>query len=227
VIVPVVERHVPVIADERVEPGFGTGALKVTPGHDPVDFEIGRGHGLPEPMVIGLDGLMNAEVAEYAGLTQEEAGRRIVTWLGERGQLEKVEPYRHAVGHCERCASRVEPLISEQWFCDMSELAAPAIAAIRDGRVRFTPPVHGGVALGWLEAIRPWNVSRQLWWGHQIPVWYPSCGVTRTSWTRGSRRRFGPSRLSAGRTRPPTSKPSTRGTSTRRRARSSSSGSTG
>jgi len=182
-IVPVVERRVPIIADERVEPEFGTGALKITPGHDPVDFEIGREHGLPEPMVIGLDGRMNGEVPEFEGLTQEEAERRVVAWLEERGQLENREPYRHAVGHCERCASRVEPLISEQWFCDMKELAAPAIEAIRDGRVRFTPPVHGDVALSWLEAIRPWNVSRQLWWGHRIPAWYCDCGATLVSET--------------------------------------------
>ncbi len=140
VIVPVVERRVPVIADERVDPDFGTGALKVTPGHDPIDFEIGRAHGLPEPMVIGLDGLMNGEVPGFEGLSQEEAGDRVVAWLEEHGQLEKVEPYRHAVGHCERCGSRIEPLVSEQWFCDMTELARPAIEAIRSGRVRFTPP---------------------------------------------------------------------------------------
>ena len=178
VIVPVVERRVPVIADERVDPDFGTGALKVTPGHDPIDFEIGRAHGLPEPMVIGLDGLMNGEVPGFEGLSQEEAGDRVVAWLEEHGQLEKVEPYRHAVGHCERCGSRIEPLVSEQWFCDMTELARPAIEAIRSGRVRFTPPIHGDVALGWLESIRPWNISRQLWWGHQIPVWYCGCGET-------------------------------------------------
>ncbi|HLB03729.1 MAG TPA: class I tRNA ligase family protein, partial [Gaiellaceae bacterium] len=140
-VVPVVERRVPIIADERVEPEFGTGALKVTPGHDPVDFEIGREHGLPEPSVIGLDGRMNGEVPGYEGLTQEEAEQRVVAWLEERGQLEKREPYRHAVGHCERCGSRIEPLVSEQWFVEMKELAAPAITAIRDGRVRFTPDV--------------------------------------------------------------------------------------
>ena len=186
-VVPVVERRVPIIADERVEPEFGTGALKVTPGHDPVDFEIGREHGLPEPSVIGLDGRMNGEVPGYEGLTQEEAEQRVVAWLEERGQLEKREPYRHAVGHCERCGSRIEPLVSEQWFVEMKELAAPAITAIRDGRVRFTPDVHARVALDWLEAIRPWNVSRQLWWGHRIPVWYCGCGATIVSETEPDR----------------------------------------
>src|SRR4029453_1630659 len=119
-VVPIVERRVPIIADERVEPEFGTGAVKITPGHDPVDFEIGRDHGLPEPMVIGLDGKMNEEAGEFAGLTQEEANDQIVSRLAEGGMLEGAEPYRHAVGHCSRTKNRVEPLISLQWFCDMS-----------------------------------------------------------------------------------------------------------
>ena len=183
VIVPVVERNVPIIADERVEPEFGTGALKITPGHDPVDFEIGREHGLAEPMVVGLDGLMNGEVAGYEGATQEEAGERVLAWARERGLLERQEPYRHAVGHCERCGTRVEPLISLQWFCEMGDLAAPAIRAVEEGTVRFHPPVHGRVYLDWMKAIRPWCVSRQLWWGHRIPVWYCDCGATIASET--------------------------------------------
>ena len=177
-IVPVVERRVPIIADERVDPEFGTGALKITPGHDPVDFEIGREHGLPEPMVIGLDGRMNGEVPGFERLTQAEATERVLSWLEKRGQLERQEPYRHAVGHCERCGTRVEPLISLQWFCEMAELAEPAIRVVKDGIVRFHPPVHGRVYLDWMEAIRPWCVSRQLWWGHRIPVWYCGCGAT-------------------------------------------------
>jgi valyl-tRNA synthetase len=177
-IVPVVERRVPIIADERVEPDFGTGALKITPGHDPVDFEIGREHRLAEPMVVGLDGLMNGEVEAYEGLTQEEASVRVLDWARERGQLERQEPYRHAVGHCERCGTRVEPLISLQWFCEMGDLAAPAIRVVEDETVRFHPPVHGRVYLDWMKAIRPWCVSRQLWWGHRIPVWYCGCGAT-------------------------------------------------
>ena len=172
VIVPFVERKVPVIADERVEPEFGTGALKVTPGHDPTDFEIGRDHDLPELAVIGPDGLMNEEAGELAGLTQEEAGERVLGWAEERGQLERTEPYRHAIGKCERCGTRVEPLILLQWWCAMEELAAPAIDAIREGRVRFTPERFARVCLDWLENVRPWCISRQIWWGHRIPVWY-------------------------------------------------------
>jgi valyl-tRNA synthetase len=171
-IVPIVERRVPIIADERVEPEFGTGAVKITPGHDPVDFEIGRDHGLPEPVVIGLDGKMSEEAGEFAGLTQEEANERIVARLRESDLLESAEPYRHAVGHCSRTKNRVEPLISLQWFCDMTELARPATEAIRSGTVRFTPAAQADVVLRFLDNIRPWNISRQLWWGQQIPVWY-------------------------------------------------------
>jgi valyl-tRNA synthetase len=171
-IVPHVERRVPIIADERVDPAFGTGALKVTPGHDALDFEIGRDHGLPELTVIGLDGRMNDHGGGFAGLTQEEAEERILDWLRAHDQLEKREAYRHSVGHCNRSNDRIEPLITEQWYVEMKELADPAIAAIREGRVRFTPENQAGVALEWLENIRPWNVSRQLWWGQRIPAWY-------------------------------------------------------
>jgi valyl-tRNA synthetase len=173
VIVPVVGRTVPVIADERVEPDFGTGVLKITPGHDPLDFEIGRDHGLSELTVIGFDGRMNGDVPEgYAGLTEDEAAERVVAWLKEHDQLEKRESYRHSVGHCERSGTRIQPLVSLQWWCSMDAMAAPAIEAIESGRVTFHPPVHGRVALDWLKVIRPWNVSRQLWWGHQLPIWY-------------------------------------------------------
>src|SRR5919109_881136 len=169
-VVPFVERRVAVVADERVDPEFGTGALKVTPGHDPADFEIGLDHGMPELSVIGEDGLVNE--GELAGLTQEEAGKRVLEWADERGLLERQEPYRHSVGTCERCGARVEPLIMPQWWCAMEELAAPAVAAIKEGRVRFTPERFARVCLDWLENIRPWCISRQIWWGHRIPVWY-------------------------------------------------------
>jgi valyl-tRNA synthetase len=171
VIVPFVERRVPVITDERVEREFGTGALKVTPGHDPLDFEIGRDHGVAELTVIGLDGRMNENAGELAGLAQEEAGARILAWLRERGQLEKQEPYRHAVALCERCQTRIEPLISLQWWCAMKELAAPASEALREERVRVHPPSQHRFAIESLETAPDWCISRQLWWGHQIPIW--------------------------------------------------------
>jgi valyl-tRNA synthetase len=171
-IVPIVERRVPIIADERVEPEFGTGAVKITPGHDPMDFEIGRDHGLPELTVIGLDGRMNDQAGIYSLLSQEEAEHRIVDRLRHEGLLEKEEPYRHAVGHCDDCGTRIEPLILLQWFCEMNDLAAPAIAAVKEGRVRFTPERFARVYLDWMENIRPWCISRQIWWGHRIPAWY-------------------------------------------------------
>jgi len=171
-IVPFVERTVPIVADARVDPEFGTGALKVTPGHDPMDFEIGRAHGLPELAVIGLDGRMSADAGELEGLTQDEAGERVLEWARERGLLERQEPYRHAVPTCERCHTRVEPLIMLQWWCAMDELAAPAIAAVAEGRVRFTPERFARVYLDWMRNVRPWCISRQIWWGHRIPVWY-------------------------------------------------------
>jgi valyl-tRNA synthetase len=173
-VVPYVERPVPVIADERVDPEFGTGALKVTPGHDPLDFEIGRDHGLPEPMVIGWDGRMNENAGDLAGATQEEAEDRILTWLKERGQIVKRETYRHTVALCERCETRIEPLISLQWWCAMEGLKKPALEALRERRVRYHPESQHRFAVDSLEHAPDWNISRQLWWGHQIPIWY--CG---------------------------------------------------
>jgi valyl-tRNA synthetase len=178
VVVPYVERHVPVIADARVDPAFGTGALKITPGHDPTDFEIGRDHALPEPMVIGPDGAMNEKAGDLAGLSQAEAGERILDWLRQRDQLERREHYRHAVGTCERCHTRIEPLISLQWWCRMDEPAAPAIAALGKRRVRYHPESQHRFAIASLEEAPDWCLSRQLWWGHQLPIWYTPDGET-------------------------------------------------
>jgi valyl-tRNA synthetase len=170
VIVPWTENRVPVIADERVEPEFGTGALKITPGHDPTDFAIGRDHGLPEPMCIGPDGRVTAKGLE--GLTQEEAEEKILAWARERGLLEKREHYRHSVARCERCETRIEPLISMQWWCSMDEIKQPALAALRERRIVFHPESQHRYAIDSLENAPDWNISRQIWWGHQIPAWY-------------------------------------------------------
>ncbi len=171
VIVPYIEHRVPVIADERIDREFGTGALKVTPGHDPLDFDIGRDHGLSEPMAVGWDGLMSEAAGDLAGLGQDEAGARVVAWAEERGLVEKREPYRHSVGTCERCHSRIEPLISLQWWCAMKEPARPAISALEDRRVRFHPESQHRFAIASLEETPDWCISRQLWWGHQLPIW--------------------------------------------------------
>ena len=172
VIVPYVERHVPVIADDGVDPEFGTGALKVTPAHDPLDFAVGRRHELPEPTVIAPDGRMNEEAGDLAGLTQDEARERIIAWSKERGLLEKRESYRHSVALCERCESRIEPLISLQWWCSMAELKKPALSALEERQVVYHPESQHRFATDSLENAPDWNISRQLWWGHQLPVWY-------------------------------------------------------
>ena len=172
VIVPYVERHVPVIADDEVDPEFGTGALKVTPAHDPLDFAVGRRHELPEPTVIAPDGRMNEKAGDLAGLTQDEAGERIIAWSKERGLLEKRESYRHSVALCERCESRIEPLISLQWWCSMEELKKPALSALEERKVVYHPESQHRFATDSLENAPDWNISRQLWWGHQLPVWY-------------------------------------------------------
>ncbi len=173
VTLPLVGRELPIVADEYVDPAFGTGALKVTPAHDTNDFEIARRHNLDEVSVIGEDGRMTALAGEgYAGLTPLECRERVVAELREIGALRAEEPYTHNVPFSHRSGERIEPLLSLQWFCDMNTLAGPAIDVVKDGRVTFTPERFGRVYLDWMENIRPWCVSRQLWWGHQLPVWY-------------------------------------------------------
>ncbi|HET6447956.1 MAG TPA: valine--tRNA ligase [Conexibacter sp.] len=172
-ILPLVGRELPIVADDYVKPEFGTGALKITPGHDPNDFEIGRRHELPEITVIGEDGRMNAEAGErFAGLTVAQAQQAVIAALEAEGRLVRSEPYEHEVPFSHRSGERVEPLISLQWFMRMDELAKPAIDAVKDGRVRIHPQRWARVYLDWMENIRPWCVSRQLWWGHRLPVWY-------------------------------------------------------
>ena len=176
VIVPIVDREVPIIADEYVKTDFGTGVLKITPGHDPNDFEIGRRHELEELTVIGFDGRMNDQAGEFAGLPAAAARQQVVDRLFSLGLLKGEDPYEHEVGHCDRSGDRIEPLISLQWFCDMQQLAKPAIEAVETGRVTFHPRSQENTFFHWMRQIRPWCVSRQLWWGHQLPVWYCTNG---------------------------------------------------
>src|SRR3984957_12295250 len=173
-ILPIVGRKLKIIADDYVKTDFGTGALKITPGHDPNDFEIGNRHGLPHPSVIGEDGRMEGDLVpeRYLGLTTAEAQTAIVAELDDLGLIERREEYTHTVPHSQRSGSRIEPLISLQWFMRMDELARPAIDVVKRGEIRFHPDGQGKVYLDWMENIRPWCISRQLWWGHQIPVWY-------------------------------------------------------
>jgi valyl-tRNA synthetase len=172
-ILPLVGRKLKIIADEYVRPEFGTGALKITPGHDPNDFEIGRRHGLAQVSVIGEDGRITDEAPErFVGMTAREAADAVVADLRARGLIARTQEYVHTVPFSHRSGERIEPLISLQWFMRMDELAAPAIEAVKSGRVRFHPGNYTRVYLNWMENIRPWVLSRQLWWGHRIPVWY-------------------------------------------------------
>ncbi|NPV90178.1 MAG: valine--tRNA ligase [Firmicutes bacterium] len=171
-VLPLMWREIPIIADEGVEKEFGTGAVKVTPAHDPLDFEIGLRHELPQVVVIGPDAKMTDQAGRYAGLDRYEARKRVVEDLKEKDLLVKIEEHTHAVGQCYRCDSVIEPLVSKQWFVRMKPLAVPALEVVNDGRIRFVPERFTRIYSNWLENIRDWCISRQLWWGHRIPVWY-------------------------------------------------------
>jgi valyl-tRNA synthetase len=176
-VLPFVEREIPVVADESVDADYGSGAVKVTPGHDPADYERGQRHSLPIVSILNEDGTLNAEGGPFAGLSREEARKQVVDRMEQSGLLEKVEDIKHNVAVSDRSKSPIEPLISEQWFVSMKRLAAPAIRAVEDGSLEFRPARWRKVYLDWLENVQDWCISRQLWWGHRIPVWYDEDGV--------------------------------------------------
>lgn len=176
VVLPLLNRLIPIVADQHVDPEFGSGAVKVTPGHDQNDFAIGQRHRLETIGVIGEDAKMTAAAGPYAGLDRYECRIRVIADLRTLGLVEAVEEHDHSLGHCQRCHTVVEPLISRQWFVKMQPLAAPALQAVADGRTSFVPSRFTRIYLHWLENIRDWCISRQIWWGHRIPAWFCACG---------------------------------------------------
>jgi valyl-tRNA synthetase len=185
VILPLVNREIPVVADEYVEMDFGTGVVKITPAHDPNDFEVGLRHDLPIINVMNEDATINENGGKYVGMSRQDCRKAIVADLEAGGFLVKVEDHKHNVGECYRCSTTVEPRVSLQWFVKMEPLAKPAIEVVREGKTKFVPERFGKIYFHWMENIKDWCISRQLWWGHQIPAWYcKDCGeviVARTA----------------------------------------------
>ena len=178
-LLPFVNRHIPIIADEYVDQSFGTGCVKITPAHDPNDFEMGQRHNLESIVVMNPDGTMNAGAGHFVNMPRELARKQVVAELEAQGLLEKVEEHGHSVGHCSRCNTTVEPMVSKQWFVSMEPLAKPALEVVRDKSIEFVPERFTKTYTNWLESIRDWCISRQLWWGHRIPAWYcQECGET-------------------------------------------------
>ena len=178
VILPIVNKPIPVVGDEHADMEFGTGCVKITPAHDPNDFEVGLRHNLPLVKVMNDDGTMNENAGKYAGMDRYECRKQLEKDLEEQGYLIKKEPHAHNVGHCYRCHSTVEPIVSKQWFVKMEPLARPAINAVTYKKTTFIPERFAKIYYNWMENVKDWCISRQLWWGHRIPVWYcPDCGA--------------------------------------------------
>ena len=181
-VIPVIGRKIPIIADSYVESEFGTGAVKITPSHDPNDFEVGARHDLGQLLIMDEEAQLNENAGKYAGLSREEARKAIIKDFDEGGYLVKIDDHHNAVGHCERCKTVIEPMLSKQWFVAMEELAKPALEAYEKGELHFVPERFGKIYTHWLENIRDWCISRQLWWGHRLPVYYcDDCGEVMVS----------------------------------------------
>ena len=174
---PLTDREIPVIGDVYVDKEFGTGCVKITPAHDPNDFEVGKRHNLEEINILNDDGTINEKGGKYAGMDRYEARKAMVEDLKDQGLLVKVVPHTHAVGTHDRCHTTVEPMIKQQWFVKMEEMAKPAIEAVKSGKLKFVPERFDKTYFHWLENIHDWCISRQLWWGHRIPAYYcDDCG---------------------------------------------------
>jgi len=174
---PIIDKEIPIIADDAVDTFFGTGALKITPAHDPTDFEVAQRHNLPLVDIMNPDATMNENAGPYRGLERFACRDKVLADLEDKKLLEKIEPYSHSVGHCGRCQTMIEPKVSLQWFVQAKPLAKAAIEAVKYGRVTIIPERFAKIYFDWMENIRDWCISRQLWWGHRIPVWYcQDCG---------------------------------------------------